>query len=305
MNLWHSLKNTSPSPLQIIDDNKWDKKGVRLYIKRDDLLAASKNDPFCGNKWRKLKYNLLSAKEQGIRSILSFGGAYSNHIAALASAGRLLNFKTVGIIRGEAVSNPTLGRAKADGMQLHFIDRTTYRNKDNSDFIKNLHQIFGPCLIIPEGGTNELALKGCADLAKEILTQCPEKSTHIAVACGTGGTLSGIIDGLEGKCFALGVSVLKGNFMTKEVENLSNKYSKQQWANWEMKEEFHHGGYAKKSDKLLQFIDNFHEEHAIQLEPIYTGKLFYALDQLLENGYFARGSIIVAIHTGGLQGILK
>ncbi len=303
MNLWQHLQHTKPSPLQPIHDEKWTDKGVRLYIKRDDLLTPFANDPFCGNKWRKLKYNLLAAKEQRIQTLLSFGGAYSNHIAALASAGHLLGFKTIGIIRGEVVSNPTLDRARADGMQLHFIDRTSYRKKKKPDFITELQQTFGPCLLIPEGGTNQLALKGCADLATEIVEQCVKKPTHIAVSCGTGGTLSGIINGLQGQCYALGVSVLKGNFMTKEVNGLLDEFGDGNWSNWEVQESYHHGGYARETDKLIQFINYFYEKHSIQLERIYTGKLFYALYQLLEKGYFKKGSIVVAVHTGGLQGI--
>lgn len=303
MNLWSNLQKTKPTPLQAIFDKKWASKGVRLYIKRDDMLAPTQGDPFCGNKWRKLKYNLLAAKEQGIQRLLSFGGAYSNHIAALASAGHLLNFKTVGIIRGEDVSNHTLDRARADGMELHFIDRTTYRNKNELSFLADLQETFGPCLIIPEGGTNQLALKGCADLVEEIFNQSIKKPTHIAVSCGTGGTLAGIISGLKGQCQALGVSVLKGDFMTKEVNALLDEFTEKSQSNWHIEEGYHHGGYAKKTDELLSFIDVFHEKNNILLEPIYTGKLFYALSQLLEKGFFAKGSIVVAVHTGGLQGL--
>lgn len=295
------LQQPRPSPLLRLLDEEWDSRGVALWIKRDDLLAPESNSPFCGNKWRKLQYNLLAAREQGYERLLTFGGAYSNHIAALAEAGAYFGFHTVGVIRGEAVRNPTLDRAQARGMHLHFIDRPSYRQKMSPAILQDLQQRFDPYYLIPEGGTNAQALLGCAALAQEILTQATEPPTHLALACGTGGTLAGAIQGLDGECQALGVSVLKGNFMQKAVaEHLAN-YTQKEWPSWSVVESFHHGGYAKNSKVLDAYIQDFHQQHGILLEPIYTGKLFYALHQLLLQGHFPVGSSVVAVHTGGLQ----
>lgn len=295
---YQDLLTFSPSPIQRLDAPKWAKRGVELWVKRDDLLAPVPDDPFCGNKWRKLQHNLLAAKAARHTRVVSFGGAYSNHIAALASAGKHLGIETIGIIRGEEVDNPTLSRAKADGMQLHFVDRTTYRCKNEAQEVARWTQQFAPCYLIPEGGTNARALLGCQQLAKEVVAQLDQPPTHIAVACGTGGTLAGIIQGLPTSTRAIGVSVLKGNFMRKEVTSfLGGTYP-----NWDVYEQFHHGGYAKRSAELMAFIQAFRAQHGIQLEPIYTGKLFFALEELLRQGVFPSGSRVVGIHTGGLQG---
>ena len=300
----------SPSPLHTLPDERWAARGVELLIKRDDLLAPAPNDPFCGNKWRKLQHNLLRAQAQGATTLVSFGGAYSNHIAALASAGQHLGMATAGIIRGEAVSNPTLARAQAAGMHLHFVDRPTYRQLTATPTWQALEDLkIFPGLdqagtyLIPEGGTNAAALPGCTALAREILQQTSHTPTHVAVACGTGGTLAGLIQGLDGSSLALGISVLKGHFMTDTVAALLQQYTGQTWPGWRVHETFHHCGYARSSPELAAFIQNFYDRHGILLEPIYTGKLFYALEQLLEAGFFPEGSRVVGIHTGGLQAL--
>lgn len=294
------LQHPLPSPLQRLHDQRWEDRGVALWIKRDDLLAPEPNDPLCGNKWRKLQYNLTLAKEAGHQQLMTFGGAYSNHIAAVASAGRHFGFQTIGVIRGELVSNPTLDRAEANGMQLHFIDRGSYRQKQDPAFLQTLTKRFGPSYILPEGGTNTDAFTGCAQLAQEILAQHSSKPTHLAVACGTGGTAAGLIDGLAGNAALLGISVLKGGFMSKEInghlELLPNTTTP-----WCVMDDYHHGGYALRSPALDDFIQRFYQEHGIVLDPIYTGKLFFALYDLLDQDYFPRGSDVVAIHTGGLQ----
>jgi len=296
------LKSPSPSPLLLLQDQQWENRGVHLYIKRDDLLAPQPNDPFCGNKWRKLQYNLLRAKEEGYKTLLTFGGAYSNHLAAVASAGHHLGFATIGIVRGEAVDNPTLALAQQNGMKLHFVDRTTYRNKKAPAYLSQLEDRFGKVYILPEGGTNPLAYPGCAALAKEIIAQCPETPTHLAVACGTGGTLAGMLSGLPelNPPQVIGISVLKGDFMTGEIEQQLTTMG-QNNTNWEVHSNFHHGGYARQSTELMTFIQTFYQQHGILLEPVYTGKLFFALYALLAQGYFPAGSRVVGIHTGGLQ----
>jgi 1-aminocyclopropane-1-carboxylate deaminase len=296
------LKSPPPSPLVLLQDQQWDDQGVDLYIKRDDLLAPQPNDPFCGNKWRKLQYNLLHAKEEGYKTLLTFGGAFSNHLAAVASAGHHLGFATIGMVRGEAVENPTLALAQQNGMELHFVDRTTYRKKKEPEYLSQLEDHFGRVYILPEGGTNPLAYPGCDALAKEIIAQCPEQPTHLAVACGTGGTLSGLLRGLLERhpTQVIGISVLKGNFMAGEVEQQLAAMG-QNKTNWEVHSNYHHGGYARQSPELLAFIQSFYQQHGILLEPVYTGKLFYALYDLLAQGYFPAGSRVVGIHTGGLQ----
>jgi 1-aminocyclopropane-1-carboxylate deaminase/D-cysteine desulfhydrase-like pyridoxal-dependent ACC family enzyme len=294
------IRNPEPSPLVQLPDERWSARGLELWIKRDDILAPTLNDPFCGNKWRKLQHNLLHAGQQGYNTLLTFGGAYSNHIAAVAAAGQHLGLATIGIIRGEEVENPCLERAQAQGMQLHFMDRTHYRQKHTTAVKDELVRQFGPCYLIPEGGTNALALKGCAVLGEEILAQ-RNNPTHIALACGTGGTLAGVIAGLNGKCTALGVSVLKGDFMERTVRELLQRYTQKDWPYWSVAESFHHGGYAKKSKVLDAYIQDFYQQHGVLLEPIYTAKLFYALEQLMLQDYFPRGSRVVGVHTGGLQ----
>ncbi len=294
------LQNPPASPLQRLPDPRWEERGVALWIKRDDLLAPALNDPLCGNKWRKLQANLLQAQEEGFEQLLTFGGAFSNHLAAVASAGRHFGFKTIGVVRGEVVENPTLIRAQKNGMNLHFVDRTTYRNKTTTSFLQSLNKQYGPAYLLPEGGTNTAAFTGCANLAREILTQSPAIPTHLAVACGTGGTATGLLRGLAGASTLLGVSVLKGNFMQNTIQSLLTELSPSPTP-WEVHENYHHGGYARRSTVLDEFIQSFYQEHEILLEPIYTGKLFFALYDLLEQDYFPKGSKVVAIHTGGLQ----
>lgn len=296
------LQFPSPSPLVRLTDERWSRKGVQLFIKRDDLLAPNLNDPFCGNKWRKLQHNLLHARQQGHSMLLTFGGAYSNHLAALASAGKHLGFKTIGIVRGELVDNPTLALAQQNGMQLHFVDRSTYRKKNEPEYQQELRDHFGPVYLLPEGGTNRQAYLGCAALTREIITQMPQPPTHIAVACGTGGTLTGLLSGLAipEPAKMIGVSVLKGDFMKKDLQQQLDTLSLDR-QNWEMHHQYHHGGYARQTVVLSDFIQDFYRRHEILLEPVYTGKLFYALNDLLEKNHFAPESRVVGIHTGGLQ----
>ena len=302
MDVWDRLQNFTPSPLEELTTDRWSEAGIRIWIKRDDQLSWTPDDPFCGNKWRKLKYNLLAARQERKECLLSFGGAYSNHIAALASAGRHLGFRTVGIIRGEEVENPTLLRALQDGMKLHFMDRATYRLKDTPAVKLELEDRFGPHYLLPEGGTNALALKGCAELGKELLGQLEEEPHFIAVACGTGGTMAGLITSMHAHCQLFGVSALKGYFMEEEVEGILDRYTQDTYSGWLINEDYHHGGYAKTTPELLEYITEFEQELGIRLDPIYTGKLFYALDQLISHDYFPTGTRLVVIHTGGLQG---
>lgn len=279
----------------------FEEKDLQLWIKRDDLTHPELQ----GNKWRKLKYNLEKARKMGKKYLLTFGGAFSNHLFATAAAGKLFNFKTIGIVRGEKVLplNATLSFAKACGMDLRFVDRQTY--SQNEKLLSKLEIPLDDCYILPEGGTNELALKGCAELGEEILTQLDFIPNFICTSCGTGGTVSGLIHSKKSETHILGFSALKGNFMQKEVENLLTQfYPNDHHDNYSIQNDYHFGGYAKHTSALIDFINTFKDRFQIQLDPIYTGKMLYGIFDLAEKNFFSKGSKIVAIHTGGLQGIL-
>jgi 1-aminocyclopropane-1-carboxylate deaminase len=292
----------SISPLlQLLDEPLTAAHGVRLLLWRDDLAHPD----LTGNKARKLKYNLAAARQQGHRTLLTFGGAYSNHIAAVAAAGRLFGFQTIGLIRGDVpvpgtTRNPTLARAAADGMALHYLDRSTYRRRAEPEFIAELLARFGPAYVLPEGGTNALALLGCAELVDEIREQVAFDA--LAVAVGTGGTLAGLLTGLAGTEQAIGVAALKnGGFLRADVDALTQAATGQAYANYAVQSDYHFGGYAKYSVGLLDFIAQFRQRHGVLLDPIYTGKLLFGVLDLIGQGYFATGSTVVAIHTGGQQ----
>jgi 1-aminocyclopropane-1-carboxylate deaminase len=267
---------------------------IQLFIRREDLIH-----PFVsGNKFRKLKYNLLEAKNQNETTLLTFGGAFSNHIAATAFAGKQHNFKTIGIIRGEeleskADENPTLKFAKECGMQLKFVSREDYKLKDSEGFIEKLKQKLGSFYLIPEGGTNDLAVKGCG----EILNDADTVYDSICVAVGTGGTISGLINSAFPHQKILGFPALKGDFLQKDIRKFA------QGQNWELISDYHFEGYGKISNELIEFINTFYQETKIPLDPIYTGKLVFGVIDLINKNYFPENSKILIIHTGGIQGI--
>lgn len=286
------------TPIQEIRDPLLNEKKVRLYIKRTDLT----DEYISGNKWYKLKYNLIEAKKQGYKTILTFGGAFSNHIHATAAAGKKYGFNTIGIIRGEEhlPLNPTLKSATENGMMIEYINRTLYRNKYDEKLIESFRNKFGDFYLVPEGGSNYLAIKGCAEIIDEIDIDYD----FICSACGTGGTLAGLILGLDLKAFVLGFSVLKGgDFLNNNIHKLLSVYQKTNLTNWNIILDYHFGGYAKINAKLIDFCNQFYLKHKILVEPIYTGKMLFGLLDLISKNYFPTGSTIVAIHTGGLQGI--
>ena len=291
-------KNT---PLQKIDLQKFNLSGTNLFIKREDLLHPAVS----GNKWYKLKYNLLEAKKNKFDTLLTFGGAYSNHIYALASAGREMGFKTIGVIRGEEhfPLNHTLSFAKACGMKIYYVNRKEYRAKEIPDFLNSLKNKFGNFYLIPEGGTNQLAVKGC----KEIIENINVEFDSVVVPVGTGGTLAGIIKGIKNQHNkkAIGIAVLKNaGFLKHKVSELINSSSEnQKSSNWEIILDYHFGGYAKFNKVLIEFINEFKEKTEIQLDPVYTGKMMYGIFDLINKEYFRPGSTIITVHTGGLQGI--
>ncbi|MBF9236042.1 1-aminocyclopropane-1-carboxylate deaminase/D-cysteine desulfhydrase [Hymenobacter sp. BT683] len=289
---------TATDLLQEITEPAAEQQGVRLLLWRDDLAHPE----LPGNKARKLKFNLAAARRQGHHKLLTFGGAYSNHVAAVATAGRLFGFNTIGLIRGEptAVPNPTLAQAAADGMALHYLDRTAYRRRAEPDFIAEQLARFGAAYVLPEGGTNALALPGCAELVTELQAQTAFDA--VAVAVGTGGTLAGLLTGLAGEQQAVGVAALKnGSFLRAEIDTLTQQAQDRIFTNYSVQTDYHFGGYAKYSAPLLAFIQQFGVRHGVLLDPIYTGKLLFGVLDLIKQGYFRRGSTVVAIHTGGLQ----
>ena len=291
------------SPLEVLEHPKLTAADLQLWVKRDDLLVLPKETDypaFCGNKWRKLKYNLYHARAGGYEQLLTFGGAYSNHIAAVAAAGTLFGFSTIGIIRGEPAQkhNPTLAFAKKCGMKLHYVNRSIYRQKDEPDIQEQMTRPFGRCYILPEGGTNALALQGCQEIIHEIETQLSDSPTHICVSAGTGGTAAGIIQATHPACQILIFPALKGSFMQQEITPWVSESKK----SWKIIEEYHFGGYAKWKPPLIQWMNTFYDETGIKLDPIYTGKLAFGLFSEIEKGSFSPGSRIVMIHTGGLQG---
>ncbi len=291
----------NPTPIVLLQGSLFEQKNIQLWMKRDDLTHPELQ----GNKWRKLKYNLAQAQQAQKKYLLTFGGAFSNHLFATAAAGKLFNIKTIGIVRGEKVLplNSTLSFAKECGMELHFVDRKTYSLKDK--LLPDLEIPLEECYVLPEGGTNKLALQGCAELGLEILDQLDFTPDFICASCGTGGTVAGLIRSKKQDTQVLGFSALKGDFMKEEVKNLLSKFfPNENHDNYAVQTDYHFGGYAKHSDTLLDFINAFKEDHKIQLDPIYTGKMFYGIFDLIEKDFFPRGSKIVAIHTGGLQGIL-
>ena len=268
--------------------------GISLEIKREDLLH-----PFIsGNKFRKMKYNLLQAKAENQNTLLTFGGAYSNHIAAVAYTGKEQGLKTIGIIRGDELGdkieeNPTLKFAQECGMQFEFVTREAYRHKTEPDFIANLQQKFGSFYLVPEGGTNEYAIKGC----EEILTEEDIKFDYVCCAVGTGGTISGIINSALPNQKLLGFPALKGDFLKDEICKFATS------KNWELVTDYHFGGYGKVNEELIQFINQFYRQTQVPLDPVYTGKMFFGVIDLIQKNYFPDNSKILLIHTGGLQGI--
>jgi len=267
---------------------------VSVSIRREDLIHPI----ISGNKFRKLKYNLVQAKAENQDALLTFGGAFSNHIAAVAFAGKEQGFKTIGVIRGDELEskiseNPTLQFAQECGMQFKFITREAYRHKTEADFIENLKHEFGSFYLVPEGGTNELAVKGC----QEILTKEDADFDFVCCAVGTGGTISGIINSILPHQKVLGFPALKGDFLKEDIRKFAQK------DNWEVITDYHFGGYGKVNPELIAFINEFYEVNRIPLDPIYTAKMVFGVMDLIQKNYFPENAKILLIHTGGIQGI--
>ena len=267
---------------------------ISISIKREDLLHPI----ISGNKFRKLKYNLKEAIKQKKSKLVTFGGAFSNHILAVAAAGKELGFETIGIIRGDELAdkvleNPTLFKAQKLGMKFKFVDREMYRNKNEIDFRRRLELEFQDFYLLPEGGTNELAIQGC----EEILTDLDNAFDFICCPVGTGGTISGIINCSKESQQVLGFPALCGDFLKEDIRKFATK------SNWNLITDYDFGGYAKVSDELIRFMNDFYSKYNILLDPIYTGKMMFGVMDLIEKDFFPKNSRILVIHTGGLQGI--
>ncbi|WP_149239809.1 pyridoxal-phosphate dependent enzyme [Dyadobacter sp. 32] len=288
-----------PTPLILIENEITRFAEVKLYIKRDDLI----HDTVSGNKWRKLKYNLLDAKDKGFQSLLTFGGAYSNHLYAVAAAGAGMGFGTIGIVRGEdheIRETATIQFCKDRGMAIHYVSRAEYKKRNDQDYIEEISSLYGSPYVIPEGGTTALALPGVQEMVEETRQQLGFSPDYFSVAAGTGGTAAGILSAGEK---VLAFAALKGgSFLENDIFKLSGNIKED--GQLSLFTDYHFGGYAKWNYELLHFIKHFKVAHRIQLEQVYTAKMLYGLYDLLISKYFPVGTTIVAVHTGGLQGLL-
>ena len=283
------------SPIQEIYHALLEQKGIKLSIKRDDLL----HPVISGNKWRKLKYNLIEMQNQRLDSFMTFAGPFSNHLYACAMACKVFNLEGHAIIRGPELdaNNPTIKMAMASGMQLNVVNRKTYRQRHELDFTDALKKQYPNSLIIPEGGTNEAALLGVVELARSL-----PKADFILCPTGSGGTLAGLAKGSSGTSKVIGIGVLKqSEYLNQEIARLVGPMHT--GASWELLTDYHDGGYGKFTEANWQFCEFMQKVYKLPLEPIYTGKMLFALWQLIKLDYFPRGSHLVAIHTGGLQGL--
>ena len=281
-----------PSPLDELGDERLSHAGLRLLLKRDDLISPA----IPGNKWRKLQHNLRAARDEGHDVLLTFGGAYSSHIRATAAAGHHYGFATIGIIRGEEHRplNPVLAAAAGYGMRLEYLDRTAYRDKENPELIASLRRRFGGFYLLPEGGSNALAAQGCAEIPAEIT----QPFDVICVPCGTGGTLAGLAHGLSAGQRALGFAVLRGAFLDREVAALQTAAFGAPSANWSISNDFHFGGFARRKPALDGFIAGFTARHGLLLDWVYTAKMMYGIYDLAARGTFPPGTTLAALITG-------
>ncbi len=290
-------------PLQEVVEDFLTERNIKLFVLREDLIHPE----ISGNKWRKLKYNIQEAKNKGLKKVVTFGGAYSNHIAATAAAGNYFGLETVGIIRGEETLplNTTLQLAVDNGMKFKYVSRSFYRDdKYNPTFLKELKKEVGDFYLVPEGGSNAFAVKGCTEIIKNINIDFDV----ITCACGTGGTIAGIIASLDNSKEIIGFPALKGgDFLVDDINRLLESYQATfnqsiQNNNWKLNTDFHFGGYGKITNELVDFVNEFKVKHQIPLDLIYTGKMMFGIYHLAKTTEQLNGKNIVIIHTGGLQG---
>jgi 1-aminocyclopropane-1-carboxylate deaminase len=281
------------SPVHQIRNLLFDDKGLEIFIKRDDMIHPI----ISGNKWRKLKYILLQAKAQNKTHLVTFGGAYSNHLLATAAAAARFGFRATGIVRGEEVQNDTLFLCRLHGMQLIFTNRENYRDKPA--LFKKYFTDDTDAFFIDEGGASPEAAKGCSELVNEL----NQSYDHILCACGTGTTAAGIINGINQHNLSTqfnAIPVFKnGGFIKDEIDKFLLAPT-----NYQLHTGYHFGGYGKTTNELIKFIKQFVTDTGIVIEPVYTGKMLYALYDLAAKDHFKPGSKILAIHTGGIWGLL-
>lgn len=298
-----SLSLAQHAPVQRVRYPEWERRGVEVSIWRLDCIDT----PAPGNKLFKLHENFAAARVAGRNRVLSFGGAFSNHIHALALAGAAQGFATVGIIRGDAAAldNPTLRDAAKAGMELVVTERGLYRDLCRATAMAQLPaewaQRFGDCHVIPEGGSNRLGVEGCRVLG-EAIQALPERPDLVVLPCGTGATLAGLVAGLGGHIPVLGIAVLKGDFVAAAVQQFLGASGCADCTCWSIDADSHCGGYARVPSALQQFLGDFMASTGVPVEPVYSGKMLYAIHRRIARGEFARGTRLLLLHTGGLQG---
>lgn len=283
----------SPAIVQPLQHDVFSRAGIQVMVLRLDLIHPEVS----GNKWFKLKHNINEMRRQNKNTLLTFGGAYSNHIAATAAAGKAMGFNTIGVIRGEEHKplNATLAKAKENGMQFYYVSRKDYGSKTDAGLLVRLKEKFGDFYLVPEGGSNELGVKGC----QEILEHVNEDFDMVCCAAGTGATLAGIALSLKENQKAIGIAVLKGAaFLNEEVK----RFTSNSIHHFEMITDYHFGGYAKTSPALLNFILDFERSQDVPLDQVYTGKAMFGLLDMIRNGRIKKGQKVLFIHSGGLQG---
>ncbi len=293
-NLW------LPSPLQKLQ--KIEKTNLNIFVKRDDLIHSD----ISGNKFRKLKCNLKYAFDSGYKELIAFGGAFSNLLYTLSVISKEMNVAATFYIRGDGFdpNNPTLRFIKSNGVKMIFMSRTAFKNIRNREYLDTLQKQHPSSYIIPEGGSNSLAIPGSGEIIDEIILQLGRNPDYILMDLGTGGTFAGVLNNVPDQTNLLGIAAIKGvdwNSTLTDIFEGEMGFLKKK--NWSINEDYHFGGFAKYNNKLIDFINQYRSKYGIPLDPIYTGKLVYALDDLVKKNYFKNNSTIVWVHGGGLQGI--
>lgn len=290
-----------PDPLviQLITLPVFTEKQLKVYMIRTDKMHPQ----ISGNKWYKLKYNLKAAQQQGVSRVISFGGAYSNHIHALAWSARAFGMESVGVIRGEVVDNPMLSDARNWGMQLHFVDRVSYRKRNCEDWWDELQSEIGSGFMIPEGGSNALAIQGVSELMSKLCQQIPDLD-YLLCACGTGGTLAGLLSVAPESVKVEGYPVLKGaDFLYSDIQQLLEcSGAVMPLCCWVLDMDSHYGGYGKINAEHQCAWLMLEQEFQMQLDPVYTSKMLRRFMEKVSQDAYPAGSTLALVHTGGLQG---
>lgn len=296
------LRLKLPSRLEPLDLKHSQQKQLNVFLKRDDKIHPI----VCGNKWRKLKYNLLKIKQQQSKEVISFGGCWSNHLHALGWCCHRLQIPLIAMVRGEPgrYKSAMISDLEKWDAEIHWLSREDYRLKNDKNWLQQLQDKFKQAVIIPEGGSNQLALQGVIELAKEAIEQSSQPIDYFCAAVGSGGTLAGLIKAFEAThTRVIGIPVLKGaSDLEKRINHLLDSDGTNS-QNWELVEGYEFGGYAKYNELLCSYVQEFYEQSQILLEPIYTAKLLWGIEDLIQKDFFRKGSNLVILHSGGLQGL--